>query len=79
MINLCFLLFSILTDGNRYFRELIHDNIGPYLVANTKVQKSEAIIRLVDRIRNQSPFSGGFVKKEGKNYYRVNEADARDK
>ena len=67
-------------EGNRRFREVIERNIGPYLAARTKFEKSEAIARVVDQIHACSP-EGGFVRKDSATgrWYRVGEARAREK
>jgi len=67
-------------DGNRYFRDLIQQNVGPYLAARTKVEKTEAIAAIVNKICQNSP-SGGFIKKDTNTgrWYRIKESEARDK
>ncbi len=67
-------------DGNRYFRDMIQQNVGPYLAARTKVEKTEAIASIVDKICRNSP-SGGFIKKDTRagRWYRIKDNEARDK
>ena len=71
---------SPFSEGNRYFRELINKNIGVYLGAKTKVQKSDAIARIVDQVQNKNP-CGGFIKKDTRSgrWFRIKEDEARDK
>jgi len=67
-------------DGNRYFRELIQQNVGSYLGARTKLEKGEAIALIVDKIKQKSP-QGGLIKKNvvtGR-WYRIRDSEARDK
>lgn len=67
-------------DGNRYFRDLIQQNVGPYLAARTKVEKTEAIAAIVDKICQDSP-AGGFIKRDTRTgrWYRIKDNEARDK
>lgn len=67
-------------DGNRYFRDLIQQNVGPYLAARTKVEKTEAIAAIVDKICQDSP-NGGFIKRDSRTgrWYRIKDNEARDK
>ena len=67
-------------EGNRRFRLVIEKSIGPYLAAETKLEKSEAISRVVDHIQVLSP-RGGFVMQDSATgrWFRIREAKARDK
>jgi hypothetical protein len=59
---------------------LIQQNGGPYLAARTKIEKSEAIALIVDKVNQASPY-GGFIKKDSATgrWYRIKENEARDK
>lgn len=67
-------------EGNKYFRELIQKNIGPYIGSRTKLEKGDAIIRITQIVNDNSP-SGGFVKKDERTgrWYRISDSEARDK
>ena len=67
-------------SGNKYFRELIQKNIGPYLGSNTKLEKGEAIADITKLVQDNSP-DGGFVKLDSKTgrWFRIKESEARDK
>ncbi|KAG7337261.1 hypothetical protein IV203_006799 [Nitzschia inconspicua] len=53
-------------EGNKYFRELIQKNIGPYIGSRTKLEKGDSIIRITKIVNDNSP-TGGFVKKDEQN------------
>jgi len=67
-------------EGNKYFRELIQKNIGPYIGSRTKLEKGDAIARIAQVVRENSP-SGGFVRKDERTgkWFRIKESEARDK
>jgi hypothetical protein len=69
-----------LEDGNRYFRDLIQQNVGPYLAARKRIEKSEAIALIVDKVHQASPY-GGFIRKDSATgrWYRIKDSEARDK
>lgn len=71
---------SIDVDGNKYFRDLIQKNIGPYLTSRTKVEKGDAINRIIDMVKQNNPF-GGFVRKDPSSgrWLRMKDHEARDK
>lgn len=59
---------------------MIQQNVGPYLAARTKIEKSEAIALIVDKVHQTSPH-GGFIKKDPATgrWFRIKENEARDK
>ncbi|KAG7342322.1 hypothetical protein IV203_007415 [Nitzschia inconspicua] len=67
-------------EGNKYFRELIQKNIGPYIGSRTKLEKGDSIIRITKIVNDNSP-TGGFVKRDEQTgrWYRIKEIEARDK
>jgi hypothetical protein len=67
-------------EGNKYFRRLIHENIGHYLGARTKAEKGDAINLVVDLVKQNNP-SGGFVRKDPSTgrWFRIKDLEARDK
>jgi hypothetical protein len=68
------------SGGNHSFRNLIQEHVGPYLAAKTKMDKSDAIAEIVDKIQASSTM-GGFIKKDNKTgrWHRITDGEARDK
>ena len=68
------------SDGNRYFRNLIQRNIGPYIGSRTKAEKGNAINRIVDIVKQSNP-EGGFVRRDPTTgrWFRIKDIEARDK
>lgn len=66
--------------GNVHFRTLIYTHWEDYNTCITKIDKSLAVIRIVDEIRQLSP-QGGFVKfcKQKRCYVEVGDKKAREK
>eukprot|EP00934_Nitzschia_sp_Nitz4_P005686 Nitzschia sp. Nitz4//scaffold2_size372955//170467//171643//NITZ4_000420-RA/size372955-snap-gene-0.80-mRNA-1//-1//CDS//3329546769//5676//frame0 len=66
--------------GNKNFRDLIQNNVGPYIAAKTKLEKSEAIAEIVDKVRRRRPL-GGFIKRDPSSgrWFQIKESEARDK
>jgi hypothetical protein len=77
------LLFSSTTTeaaGNQRFRVLIDETAPLYVAARTKLEKTQVIANLVERVRNESP-GGGFVKRDfhtGR-WFEIGDDKARDK
>lgn len=69
-----------LSEGNKYFRNIIQKKVGPYLACNTKSQKGDAIAKIVQIVNEASPL-GGFVKRDSKTgrWFKLNDWEARDK
>lgn len=65
-------------DHNQRFRDMISKQLERYSAATSKLEKSLIVSDIVDGIREASP-QGGFVRKEGKYWYRVQESVAREK
>jgi hypothetical protein len=71
---------SCILGGNVYFRILVNNNLGPYLLAKNKDEKSEAIVSLINDVQRTSP-DGGFVRKDNstERWSRIKESEKRDK
>lgn len=70
----------IFTAGNKRFRGLIDDFAPKYVEATTKLEKTQVIATVIDRVRADSP-NGGFIKKDfytGR-WYEIGNEKARDK
>lgn len=67
-------------SGNIHFRSFIEGHLEGYRKCLTKVDKSLAVITIVEKIRNLSP-DGGFVKfcKTKNSYVEVGDQKAREK
>lgn len=52
-----------LKGGNQRFRELIEHSAPLYIAARTKLEKTQVIASVVDKVRRESP-GGGFVKRD---------------
>ena len=66
--------------GNKRFRQLIDDFAPKYVEATTKLEKTQVIATVIDRVRADSP-NGGFIKKDfytGR-WYEIGNEKARDK
>jgi hypothetical protein len=78
-----FLLFpstATVAAGNQRFRVLIDETAPLYVAARTKLEKTQVIANLVERVRNESP-GGGFVKRDfhtGR-WFEIGDDKARDK
>jgi hypothetical protein len=59
---------------------LIEDHAEEYLAAKTKLDKTQVIVAVIDKIRKNSP-DGGFVKKDfySERWYEIGNEKARDK
>ena len=49
--------------GNQRFRQIIDRSAPHYLDARTKLEKTQVIAAVIDKIRSDSP-GGGFVRKD---------------
>ena len=66
--------------GNQRFRQLVEQSAPLYVAARTKLEKTQVIAALVQRVRNESP-GGGFVKRDfhSGRWYEIGDDKARDK
>ena len=66
--------------GNQRFRQLVEQSAPVYVAARTKLEKTQVIAALVQRVRNESP-GGGFVKRDfhSGRWYEIGDDKARDK
>jgi hypothetical protein len=64
--------------GNISFRVAVEYAIDRYSEANTKLEKSLVVSKIVESIREASP-DGGFVKKESGRWFEVGDHMAREK
>ena len=55
-----------ISDGNRRLRDLISENVPKYLAAQTKTDKGQIIVEIVERIRRESPTGVGMVRMNPK-------------
>lgn len=80
LIPSSFFLSFDTTEGNRYFRDLIQEHVGPYLAAKTKLEKSKAIAAIAGMIRSPE-YVGDFIKKDVKTgrWHIIPDSEARDK
>jgi hypothetical protein len=53
-------------EGNRKFRQIVLDYLDRYSEATGKYDKSAIIDEIVFTVRRNSPFGGGFIKKDTK-------------
>jgi hypothetical protein len=67
------------SKGNRYLRFLVNNFRHPYSEARNKVQKSAIVSTIIDKVKQASPKSGGFIKYEDGNWWEVDDAFAREK
>jgi len=66
--------------GNQRFRQVVEWTAPKYVEAKTKVDKTQVIASVVQRIRRESP-GGGFVKRDfhSGRWYEIGDDKARDK
>jgi hypothetical protein len=65
--------------GNRRFRVVVALNLGRYISARTRADKSLVVNSIVEQIREASPL-GGFVKQDRDGYWHeIGTAQAREK
>jgi hypothetical protein len=72
--------FSLPTVGNQRFRKLVEHSAPLYLSAQTKLDKTQVIASVVDKVRRESP-GGGFVKRDFHTglWFEIGDDKARDK
>jgi hypothetical protein len=73
-------LFICTTVGNKRFRDLIGRYAPHYVTATTKLEKTQVIAAVIDKVRTDSP-GGGFVKKDfySGRWHEIGNEKARDK
>lgn len=66
--------------GNERFRKLVQFSAPLYLAAKTKLEKTQVIASVVEKVRRDSG-GGGFVKQDAKSglWYEIGDDKARDK
>eukprot|EP00934_Nitzschia_sp_Nitz4_P000853 Nitzschia sp. Nitz4//scaffold14_size191712//91472//92862//NITZ4_001721-RA/size191712-snap-gene-0.136-mRNA-1//1//CDS//3329536921//853//frame0 len=66
--------------GNQRFRKIVDQSAPLYVAAKSKLEKTQVIAAVVERVRRESP-GGGFVKKDFQTglWYEIGDDKARDK
>jgi hypothetical protein len=79
----CIYLVSAVIDiaGNHKFRQLVEHSAPLYVAARTKLEKTQVIASVVDKVRRDSPGCGGFVKRDFHTglWFEIGDDKARDK
>lgn len=76
----CFLTSIFDVVGNERFRKLVKHSAPLYQAARTKLEKTQVIASVVEKVRRDSP-GGGFVKQDTESglWYEIGDDKARDK
>eukprot|EP00980_Cylindrotheca_fusiformis_P007027 scaffold1475_cov111-Cylindrotheca_fusiformis.AAC.6 len=67
--------------GNQRFRQLVESTAPLYVASQTKQEKTKVIASVVERVRQESPSGGGFIKRDLNTglWFEIGNDKARDK